>query len=248
MKISYLVTCHNEDASLDKCIMTLVTHKDDEDEILILDDFSDNPKTKEILQKWQYAAKITAITPLGKIEKIPNIRVIQHALNRNYGAHKNFGNEQCTGDWIFQIDGDEIPNPNLIINLKLIIESNQGVDLIYVPRINDFIGVQPEHAMQWGWRLTSCPACDNRPIVNWPDYQSRIYRRDPSRIKWDRRLHEKIEGHNGFARLPDDTDLALYHDKTIDTQLKTNKRYNEWFTAEENKGHNVFDSKTSGNK
>jgi hypothetical protein len=76
--------------------------------------------------------------------------------------------------------------------------------------------------------------------VNWPDYQSRIYRRDPTRIKWDRRLHEKIEGHTEFITLPPDTDLALYHDKTIDTQMQTNKRYNEWFTEEENKGHNVF--------
>lgn len=248
MKLSYLVTCHNEDASLQKCITTIVTHKDDEDEILILDDFSDNPKTQEILQNWSGAVRITATTPFGSIEKKPNVRTIQHALDRNYGAHKNFGNEQCTGDWIFQIDGDEIPSPNLIINLKNIIEANNAIDLIYVPRINDFIGVTPQHALQWGWRLTPCDACDGRQVVNWPDYQSRIYRRDPTRIRWNRRLHEKIEGHNGFAMIPAETDLALYHDKTIETQMKTNIRYNEWFTAEENKGHNVFDSKPTGSK
>lgn len=230
MKISYFITCHNEDSSLDKCLLNLALYKTDEDDILILDDFSDNPKTHAILDKWRK----TDFTLM---------RVIQHALDKNYGAHKNFGNEQCKGDWIFQIDGDEIPNPNLIINIKSIIESNPFVELIYVPRINDFIGVTEEHARMWGWKLTPCSACDNRLIVNWPDYQSRIYKRDPSRIRWDRRLHEKIEGHNNFATLPADTDLALYHDKTIETQMNTNKRYNEWFTQEENQGHNVFDAK-----
>ncbi len=248
MRMSYLVTCHNEDTSLDRCITTIVTHKDDEDEVVVLDDFSDSPNTQKILERWLASAKITMILPIGKIEKVPNVRVIQHALDKNYGAHKNFGNEQCTGEWVFQIDGDEIPNPNLIVNLKTIIEANSTVDLIFVPRINDFIGVTETHARQWGWRLTSCEACDGRPVVNWPDYQSRIYRRDPARIRWDRRLHEKIEGHTGYAMIPAETDLALYHDKTIETQMKTNFRYNEWFTQEENRGHDVFGTKPSGSK
>lgn len=244
MKLSYLVTCHNETTSLDKCIFTITSHKDDEDEVFILDDFSDNPETLEILKKWQYVDKIALVGTEGIEEKRPNVRVMKHALDRNYGAHKNFGNEESTGDWIFQIDGDEIPTPTLIINIKAIIESNLDMDLIYVPRINDFLGVTAEHAKQWGWKLSPCSAYDNRPIVNWPDYQSRIYKRDPDRIRWDRRLHEKIEGHDKFSKLPPDTDLALYHDKTIDTQLKTNIRYNEWFTAEENHGHDVFSQKT----
>ncbi len=244
LNISYLITCHNETTSLDKCITTIVTHKDDDDEIVILDDFSDNPKTQEILQRWRYATRISMIFPTGTVEKTPNVRVVQHALDKNYGGHKNFGNEQCHKKFVFQIDGDEIPNPNLIINLKAIIESNPNADLIYVPRINDFIGVTPEHAAKWGWRLTPCEACEGRPVVNWPDYQSRIYKRN-DKIRWDRRLHEKIEGHNEFVTIPAETDLALYHDKTIETQVKTNVRYNEWFSAEENRGHNVFDQNKS---
>jgi glycosyltransferase involved in cell wall biosynthesis len=203
-----------------------VDYKDPEDEILVLDDNSDNLKTIDVLAHFK-----------------DQIRLLKHALDRNYGAHKNFGNEQCTGDWVFQIDGDEVPNPNLVTNIKDIIEANPTIELIYIPRINDFIGVTPQHAKQWGWRLTPCEACDGRPIVNWPDFQSRAYKRVPDRIRWDRRLHEKIEGFNGFTRLPEDTDLALYHDKTIETQVKTNIRYNQWFTEEENRGHDVFSQK-----
>ena len=226
MKLSYLVTCHNEGSSLDSCLDILTKYKDEEDEVLLLDDFSDNPATLDVFEIYKN-----------------RVRVIQHALDRNYGAHKNFGNEQCEGDWVFQIDGDEFPAPTLIANIKKIIEQNDNIELIYVPRINDFIGVTDLHAKRWGWRLTSCKVCDGRPIVNWPDYQSRIYKRIPERIRWDRRLHEKIEGYNGFATLPADYDLALYHDKTIETQEKTNIRYNTWFTQEENLGHNVFDKK-----
>ena len=49
MKISYSILTHNEDKSLQKLLEFLVKHKDEEDEIVILDDFSDNPKTIEIL-------------------------------------------------------------------------------------------------------------------------------------------------------------------------------------------------------
>ena len=49
MKISYSILTHNEDESLQTLLEFLVKHKDEEDEIVILDDFSDNPKTIEIL-------------------------------------------------------------------------------------------------------------------------------------------------------------------------------------------------------
>ena len=77
-------------------------------------------------------------------------------------------------------------------------------------------------------------------IVNAMDPQGRIYKNDPKRIRWNRRLHEKLEGYTKFTTLPLDYELSLYHDKTIEVQLQTNKRYNEWFTDEENRGHSGF--------
>ena len=49
MNISYSILTHNEDASLMRLLEFLVKHKDENDEIVILDDYSDNEKTKEIL-------------------------------------------------------------------------------------------------------------------------------------------------------------------------------------------------------
>lgn len=226
--LSYLITVHNEDRTLKNLLERVVFLLENGDEVVILDDFSDNEATKAILSEYS---------------KMNGVRLFQHALDKNYGGHKNYGNEQCKGEWIVQLDGDELPSETLIANVKAIIESNPDVEIYLVPRINDFKGVQPEHAKQWGWRLTPCPLYENRPIVNWPDYQGRIYKNEPSRIHWDRRLHEKIEGYKKFACIPQEYELALYHDKSIETQLNTNKRYNEWFTEEENRGHAGFENK-----
>lgn len=222
MKLSYLISVHNETDTLVKLLERVINNRLEGDEIVILDDYSDNPKTKEILA-----------------QASPRVKIVQHKLDNDYGAHKNFGNVHCTGDWVFQIDGDERPSETLIFNIRDIIETNLNVEMIYVPRLNDYIGVTPEIAKQWGWRLTPSPTCGNRPIINWPDYQSRIYKRVPERIKWDRKLHEKIVGHEEYAFLPPDEDLALYHDKTIETQIKTNQRYNKVFSVEDNLGHKV---------
>lgn len=226
IKLSYLITVHNENKTLSNLLERLIKYIQDEDEIIILDDFSDNEKTKEILSKYS---------------QLNNVKIYQHALNRNYGEHKNYGNKLCKNEWIFQIDADELPTEILLLNIKSIIEENPEIEIYFIPRINDFRGVSYKDAMTWGWKLTPSPSCNGRLIVNWPDYQGRLYKNIPERIKWMRRLHEKIEGYNKFTVIPSDTeDLALYHDKTIEEQIKTNKLYNELFTEEENRGHALF--------
>ena len=236
MKISYLVTCSTETTTLERLLrkLEIVVPSKEEEVVVVADTDTRNENTDKILNSFS-----------------DKFRIMYHSLEKNYGAHKNWGAEQCVGDWIFQIDGDEIPSEyTLGENLQNIISVNPGIELLFVPRINDFKGVGPEHAAQWGWRLTEMeffrPSENQRvkaPVVNAPDYQSRIYKNEPSRIRWDRRLHEKIEGHESMSKLPDDEAFALYHDKTIEKQLETNKRYNVWFTQEENKGHDVFSPK-----
>jgi len=227
MKISYLVTCCNEGDTLNRLLTMLksfIYYSKSGDEMVVLDDFSTNQQTLDILNAFKGD---------------PAFSLHQHRLNNDYGAHKNYGNTLCTGGWIFQIDGDERPTPTLLGNLSDIIESNPEVELIYVPRVNDFRGVNAEKAAPWGWRLSPSPSCNGRLVVNWPDHQGRIYKNVPDRIRWDRKLHEKIEGHKQYSFLPAEEDLALYHDKTIEKQLETNLRYNKDFSVTDNQGHKV---------
>lgn len=73
------------------------------------------------------------------------------------------------------------------------------------------------------------------PIVNFPDYQSRIFKNLPY-IRWEKRLHERVVGAKSYAFLPKEEDFALYHNKTIEKQIETNLRYNKLFTEKENLG------------
>lgn len=223
--ISYLITCSNEKQSLINLLHRIGDNFIDPDDemIVVLDsDCTDNKKTKQILldyegnESWYYT----------------------HSLDHNYSEHKNWGAKLCKNPWIFQIDADELPTETLLYNVKPIIEANPDIEAFWVPRINDFIGVTEEHARKWGWRLTISPTY-NRPIVNWPDPQCRLFRNEPDRIKWVGRLHERIQGNKNYVYLPADESLALYHDKTIEKQVETNLKYNVDFTEKENKGFNL---------
>jgi hypothetical protein len=112
---------------------------------------------------------------------------------------------------------------------------NKEVDLFWIPRINDFKGVNHINAQQWGWKLTQY---EDRLIVNWPDPQGRLFKNLPY-IEWKRRLHEKIEGSKTHVHLPYEYEFALLHNKTIEKQVETNIKYNKMFTEEENKGFKV---------
>ena len=180
MKISYLVTVHNETLELLQLIEKLKTHIDfvaPNDEVVILDDFSDNEDTKKILSK----AKSYGFT------------VVQHALNKNFSEHKNYGSKRCVGDYIIQIDADEYLFPNLLNNIHEIIESNPTVELYRVPRVNIVRGATDNDARNWGWHVSKLPDFGDLPIINWGngDYQSRIYK-NSLRIQWHKPLHERV--------------------------------------------------------
>ena len=224
MKISYLVTCKNETLELLQLIEKLKTHIDfvaPNDEVVILDDFSNNEDTKKILAK----AKSYGFT------------VVQHELNKNFSEHKNNGSKRCVGDYIVQIDADEYLFPNLLNNIHEIIDSNPTVELYRVPRVNIVRGVTDNDVRNWGWHVTKLPEFGELPIINWGngDYQSRIYK-NSLRIQWHKPLHETIMGASIVADLPKEVDYAIIHDKTIDRQRAQNEFYNKNWSIKANMG------------
>jgi glycosyltransferase involved in cell wall biosynthesis len=140
-----------------------------------------------------------------------------YPLNKDFASYKNELKKHCQGEFIFQIDADELIAPEMLELLPQIIETNPEVDLYYVPRINTVSGITQEHIQKWGWRYEN-----NR--VNWPDYQTRIYRNSPD-IKWRNAVHEVIEGHKHFTVLPAVDELALIHPKSIKKQEIQNQFY-----------------------
>ena len=203
MKVSYAILTHNEDKELKKLLDFLIKYKDEEDEIVILDDYSDNKKTIELLDFYVSAHDIV---------------YEQRHLLKDFANQKNYLSRMCKGEYIINIDADEIPHKQLMINLKTILESNPTIDLYYVPRVNTVEGLTDEHKLAWHWSV------DEWGRVNWPDWQGRIWKNRPN-IRWERPVHETLVGYKEYTHLPAEKEYSLIHHKDIKKQENQNKFY-----------------------
>ena len=203
MKISYSILTHNETDSLEKLLQFLVKHKDEEDEIVILDDYSNNERTKEILDIMTSMYEMT---------------FEQRNLLKDYAGQKNYLTGMCKGDYIINIDADEIPHKFLIENIKGILEANPTIDLYWVPRVNTVDGITQEHINKWSWQV------NEKGWVNFPDYQGRIWK-NRQNIRWERPVHEVLTGYKEHTFLPAEEQFSFYHPKEIKRQEEQNKFY-----------------------
>jgi glycosyltransferase involved in cell wall biosynthesis len=199
MKVSYAVTVCDEFIEIQRLLNHLLEYKKPQDEIVVL---YDNNGTKEVFNY---------------LQSVEGIKLVWDNFDGHFADWKNKLNLLCTGDFIFQIDADEYLPEEFIDLLHQILEANPEVDLYYVPRINTVSGLTQEHIQKWGWRVQN-------GRVNWPDYQTRIYRNN-SEVKWRNKIHEVIEGYRQFTVLPAVDELALIHPKTIEKQEKQNAYY-----------------------
>jgi len=200
MKISYAITVCNEIEEIKTLLPTLINSKKPEDEIVILFD-----KQKGTAEVWNYLQE----QPVTSVSK---------SFKNHFADWKNHLTSLCSGDYIFQIDADEVPNPILINNIHSILETNPEVDVYHVPRVNTVEGLTDEHIKKWRWRV------NDQGWVNWPDYQMRVYKNN-STIKWKNKVHEVLEGHTKFSAFPPQEELALYHPKNIKRQEQQNEFY-----------------------
>ena len=205
MKISYAITVCNEFLEIQKLVPYLLKNKRPQDEIVIL--FDQNNGDTELLSY------------LLKFNKLPNVQTWRGLdFKGHFADWKNKLTEYCEGDYIFQIDADELPNESLIQNIPVILETNPNNEVYLVPRVNTVEGLTDEHISKWRWNV------NDKGWVNWPDYQGRIWKNKPE-IKWKNKVHEVLDGYKEYAFLPSQEELALYHPKDIKRQEKQNKYY-----------------------
>tara|TARA_R100001591_G_scaffold106276_2_gene114622 strand:- start:72 stop:698 length:627 start_codon:yes stop_codon:yes gene_type:complete len=205
MKISYAITVCNEHKEIEKLLTFLFEHKRREDQVVVQMDMNATPEVINVCEKFENKPH-------------DEYTLNQFPLNKNFAAYKNNLNKSCNGNWIFQIDADEIPNEYLIEALPFILEANDGTEAFWVPRVNTVAGITDAHIAKWGWRM------DDQGWVNFPDWQMRIYRNDEN-IYWVKPVHEQLKGYTKFANLPAEEKFALYHPKNIGRQEKQNNFY-----------------------
>ena len=116
-KLSVVLATFNEEKNLRRCLDSV---KDIASEIVIVDGTSKD-KTVEIARS--YGAKVTVTTnpPIFHINK-------QKAIDK------------ATGDWILQLDADEVVSSELASEIKEIMEKNEQANGYWLPRKNFFLG------------------------------------------------------------------------------------------------------------
>ena len=202
MKISYAIPVCNEHAELEKLLSFLRSHIDEGDEIVVqCDEGNTTPEVLRVLDKCA-----------------DRVKVIEFPLKGHFSNFKNNLKEHCTGDWIFQIDADELPHESLITNLKEVLKLNPTTEMFLVPRVNTVGGLTQEHVNKWRWNV------NEQGWVNWPDYQTRIIQNN-HKIKWQNKVHEQIVGISTKGALPMEEEWCLYHPKNIGKQEAQNNFY-----------------------
>ena len=193
---------HNETDTLEKLLEFLVKYKQPQDEIVILDDYSDDEKTKIILDYYSSAEGVV---------------LKQRNLLGDFATQKNYLKNMCSGDYSFNLDADEIVTHWFMKDIHEILNGNE-VDLIFVPRINTVEGITEQHIRGWGWQV------NEKGWINYPDWQGRIFRNRPN-IRWEKPVHEQLIGFQTYAHLPMEQKYSIIHPKTIEKQEQQNQKY-----------------------
>ena len=204
MSISYAITVCNEIVEIQNLIPFLLENKQPEDEIVVL---YDSVGGTEPVEEFLRAKSVNAEFSWHKGE-----------FNNHFADWKNKLTSLCSGDYIFQIDADELPHKYLLQYLSKIIEYNPDNEVYLIPRVNTVDGLTNEHIQKWGWQV------NEKGWVNYPDYQWRLWKNKPE-IKWKNKVHEVLEGYKTFSALPAEPEFSLNHPKSIDRQERQNAYY-----------------------
>lgn len=203
ISITYGITVCNEALELTKLLDTIIPLIDAEDEIVILQDVTNRDEhVSEVIKRHQN-----------------RVILIEAKLNNDFATFKNNLITYAKGDYLFQIDADEVPKETLIRQVKKVLRQKSNRDCFLIPRINVVNGLTSDHVKKWNWKV------DENNRVNFPDYQFRIFKLNGI-IKWKNAVHEEVVGYKKHYYLPSkNEDYCLIHIKDINKQEQQNNFY-----------------------
>ena len=121
-KLTVVVTTKNEEDKIRKCLESVKWA----DQIVIVDGYSTD-KTLDICR--EYGAKI-----------------VQNKFDGNFDKERNIGIDNATGDWILQLDADEIVTAGFRKDIENVLNTDGGFNAYKFKRKNYFLG----HPMIYG--------------------------------------------------------------------------------------------------
>ncbi|OGE72394.1 hypothetical protein A3H40_04080 [Candidatus Daviesbacteria bacterium RIFCSPLOWO2_02_FULL_38_15] len=198
-KISVALAVFNEEDNLRNCLESVKAFAW---EIIIVDGGSTD-KTLDVAKK--FGAKVI----------LANNPIVFH-------INKNIAIDAAIGDWILQLDADEIVTDELRKEIIEKILEKPDVNGYWIPRRNFFMG---RFLIKGG---------------QYPDYTLRLYRRGKGRLP-AKDVHEQaeVEGKVGYLK----NDLLHLRDKSFSTYMERFNRYTELLAyqlKESGVGRNIF--------
>lgn len=182
-KISVVLAVFNEEKNLRLC---LESAKNLSWEIVVVDGGSKD-KTVDIAKEFK-----------AKIIKTNNPSV--------FHINKNKAIDAASGDWVLQLDADEIVTPELSEEIKKVVDQESGTNGYWIPRKNFFLGRFLTKGGQY------------------PDLTLRLYRRGKGRLP-AQDVHEQavVEGKVGYLK----NDLLHLRDKNFSIYMERFNRYTD---------------------
>jgi glycosyltransferase involved in cell wall biosynthesis len=159
--LSVALATYNEESNLNRCLTSI---RGLADEIVVVDG-SSTDRTLDI------AASFGA-----RVFKVKNLPM--------FHANKQLAVDKARGDWILQLDADEVVTPALRREIETVINKNDYV-AYYLPRKNFFLG----HFLKKGGQ--------------YPDYLIRLFKKGAAYFP-QQSVHEqlKVEGPVGYLKQP----------------------------------------------
>jgi glycosyltransferase involved in cell wall biosynthesis len=187
-KLSVVLATRNEELNLEKCLQAV---KHIADEIVIVDEKSGDD-TLNIARKFK--AKVISV---------------EH--QDNFHINKNIAIDKATGDWILQLDADEVVSKELAHEIKTIVGTDTEYNGFWVNRRNWFL----DRFLTKGGQ--------------YPDPTLRLYRKGKGRLP-ARDVHEQavVEGKVGHLK----NDLLHYRDLSFEKYLEGFNRYSSFIASQ----------------
>ena len=193
MKLTYTIQVCNESRELFSLLQFITRVKDEEDEInVVVDSTNKTEKVDMVLEHFK-----------------DTVNVYERPFDQ-FHVNAQFHTEKATGDYIFGIDADEMPQEMLIKNIKRIIDDTQA-EVISIPRINIHPGITEQEVKDFGFHVNEVG------FINWPDYQTRIFKKC-DHIHWTDTLHTTLVGSDKIVGVKPNPSMALWHIKSMEKQ------------------------------
>lgn len=180
-KLSVVVAVYNEENNLKNCLNSV---KDLVDEIVVVDGGSTD-KTVSIAKSF-------------------DAKIIQTNNPANFHINKNKAIDAASGDWILQLDADEVVTAELTREIRKVISNNLDINGYWIPRSNFFLGRFLKKGGQY------------------PDLTLRLYRRGKGRLP-AKDVHEQAEVSGKVAYLK--AELLHLRDKNFSIYMDRFNRY-----------------------